>query len=154
GWLSDRLGAGRTLIACGLVWATATVLTGWSVGLFSMLAARLLLGLGEGATLPAASTAMSRWVPAGKRGYAQGVTHAAARIGNAVAPGVVVAVMTVYGWRESFYVCAAVSFLWVIVWAWVFTEFPQDHPRITAEELTELSEQERPVMRPRIPWRR
>ena len=66
GWLSDRFGAKRTLIACGLVWATATVLTGLAIGLMSMLAARLLLGLGEGATLPAASTAMSRWVPKGE----------------------------------------------------------------------------------------
>ena len=155
GWLSDRFGAKRTLIACGLVWATATVLTGLSIGLMSILAARLLLGLGEGATLPAASTAMSRWVPKEKRGYAQGVTHAAARIGNAVAPAVVVAVMTTYGWRESFYVCAAISFLWVLVWALAFTEFPVNHPRITPEELQELSDNAHGTKPPpQIPWRR
>jgi MFS transporter, ACS family, glucarate transporter len=155
GWLSDRFGAKRTLIACGLVWATATVLTGLSIGLMSILAARLLLGLGEGATLPAASTAMSRWVPKEKRGYAQGVTHAAARIGNAVAPAVVVAVMTTYGWRESFYVCAAISFLWVLVWALAFTEFPVNHPRITPEELQELSDNAHGTNPPpQIPWRR
>src|SRR6201997_3556773 len=62
GWVSDRLGARRTLIACGLVWASATVLTGMAGGLASLLLARLLLGLGEGATFPAATTAMSRWV--------------------------------------------------------------------------------------------
>jgi MFS transporter, ACS family, glucarate transporter len=155
GWLSDRFGARRTLIVCALVWATATVLTGMAGGLGSLLAARLLLGLGEGATLPAASTAMSRWVPRGKRGYAQGVTHAAARIGNAAAPAVVVAIMTARGWRESFYVCAGVSFLWVVVWALAFTEYPKDHPRITAEELAELSgADEGAAAQRQIPWRR
>lgn len=139
GWLSDRFGARRTLIVCALVWSVATVLTGMSAGLLSMLGARLLLGLGEGATLPAASTAMSRWVSRGRRGYAQGITHAAARVGNAVAPAVVVAIMVADGWRASFYVCAAFSFLWVVIWAAAFTEYPKDHPRITAEELAELS---------------
>ncbi|HMH64339.1 MAG TPA: MFS transporter, partial [Rhizomicrobium sp.] len=28
GWVSDRFGTRRTLIACSLIWATATVLTG------------------------------------------------------------------------------------------------------------------------------
>jgi len=160
GWLSDRFGARRTLIACGLVWTVATFLTGMALGLASLLAARLLLGLGEGATLPSASTAMSRWVARDKRGYAQGLTHAAARIGNAAAPPVVVAIMTVSGWRESFYVCAAISFLWVIVWALTFTELPKDHPRITADELAELSAevdtetQSDTNTQPELPWRR
>src|ERR1700757_4997727 len=50
GWVSDRFGAKRTLLACGALWAAATVLTGLAGGLVSMLVARLLLGLGEGAT--------------------------------------------------------------------------------------------------------
>src|ERR1700688_5184200 len=46
GWISDRFGARRTLIACGLVWGGATILTGMAGGFASMLAARTLLGLG------------------------------------------------------------------------------------------------------------
>src|SRR5580698_4122172 len=93
GWVSDRFGARRTLIACGIVWGGATVLTGMAGGLASLLLARLLLGLGEGATFPAATTAMCRWVPKAERGRAQGLTHAAARVGNAVAPGLIILVM-------------------------------------------------------------
>jgi MFS family permease len=150
GWISDRFGARRTLIVCGIVWGGATALTGLSTGLVSMLVARVLLGLGEGATFPAATAAMSRWVPKGKRGYAQGVTHAAARIGNAVAPWGVVAIMSVYGWRASFFVCAGLSLLWVILWALTFTEYPKNHPRITAPELAALTVP--PASKPIIPW--
>jgi MFS family permease len=151
GAISDRFGARRTLIGCGLLWTGATVLTGLAGGLGSLLVARLLLGLGEGGTFPAATTAMSRWVPTDRRGYAQGVTHAAARIGNAVAPGAIVIVMSAYGWRASFYACAALSFAWVALWAWCFTERPQDHARITPAELALLpSGTARP---PRVPWR-
>ncbi len=138
GWISDRFGARRTLIACGLIWASATALTGLAGGLASLLLARVLLGLGEGASFPAATTAMSRWVAMGQRGYAQGVTHAAARIGNAVAPAVIVFLMAAWGWRASFYVCAALSFSWVALWALTFTEHPKNHPRVTEAELAML----------------
>ncbi|ACC73374.1 MFS transporter [Paraburkholderia phymatum] len=151
GWVSDRFGAKRTLIACGAIWAFATLLTGFAGGLVSLLFARVLLGFGEGATFPAATAAMSRWVAKEKRGFAQGITHAAARIGNAVAPGVIVLVMTTWGWRESFYICGAFSLLWVVVWAMTFAEHPKEHRRITQAELDVL-----PAPKPKapnLPWK-
>jgi ACS family glucarate transporter-like MFS transporter len=152
GWVSDRFGARRTLIVCGLVWAGATILTGTASGFVSLLIARLLLGIGEGATFPAATSAMSRWVAREKRGIAQGITHAAARIGNAVAPTVIVAVMAVYGWRASFFLCAAMSFAWVGLWAASFTEHPGEHPRITQAELAALPKPA--VRKSAVPWAR
>jgi MFS family permease len=151
GWVSDRFGAKRTLIACGAIWALATLLTGFAGGLVSLLFARVLLGFGEGATFPAATAAMSRWVAKEKRGFAQGITHAAARIGNAVAPGVIVLVMTTWGWRESFYICGAFSLLWVVVWAMTFTEYPKEHRRITQEELDFLPPPKAKMAN--VPWK-
>jgi MFS family permease len=150
GWVSDRFGARRTLIACGLIWASATALTGFATGLVSLLVARVLLGFGEGATFPAATSAMSRWVAKEKRGFAQGITHAAARIGNAAAPAFIVYIMATHGWRESFFVCAGLSFVWVALWALTFTEKPTDHPRITPEELAVLPVQQK--TKPKVPW--
>lgn len=150
GWVSDRFGARWTLIASGIIWAGATLWTGMAGGLLSLLMARVLLGFGEGAAFPAATSAMSRWVPREKRGYAQGLTHAAARIGNAAAPTAIVIVMASYGWRASFYACAVLSFLWVALWALTFTEHPKDHPRITAAQLAELPAP--PTERLDVPW--
>ncbi|WP_368622722.1 MFS transporter [Paraburkholderia sp. BR13444] len=150
GWVSDRFGARRTLLFCGAIWGLATVFTGLAGGLASLLAARLVLGFGEGATFPAATSAMSRWVAKEKRGFAQGITHAASRVGNAVAPALIVLVMTTWGWRESFYICGALSLVWVALWAITFTEHPKDHPRVTPEELAVL-----PAVKPKVaglPW--
>lgn len=152
GWVSDRFGARKTLIVCGVLWAFSTILTGMAAGLLSLLAARLLLGFGEGATFPAASRAMSRWVPRGRRGFAQGVTHACARIGNAAAPAVIVYIMATHGWRASFYVCGAVSFVWVALWWCSFVEDPHEHPRITRSELDSLPPRQDQEMH--VPWRR
>jgi MFS family permease len=151
GWVSDKFGARKTLIWCGLVWAVGTILTGFAGGMISLLLARLLLGFGEGATFPAATSAMSRWVARENRGFAQGITHAFSRIGNAVAPTAVVAIMASYGWREAFYLCGFFSLAWVAIWSLVFTEEPAQHPRITPQELNSLPVVKKNVVQ--VPWR-
>lgn len=151
GWVSDRFGAKRTLIYSGLIWALATILTGFAGGLVSLLAARVLLGLGEGATFPAATSAMARWIPKENRGFAQGITHAFARVGNAVAPALIVFILVEYGWRWSFYASGLLSLVWVILWALFFTENPADHPLITPEE---LAKKPAPRKIQKTPWKR
>ena len=138
GWVSDRFGAKRTLIACALIWAVATTLTGLAGGFGTLVAARLLLGLGEGATFPASTSAMASWVTRDRRGLAQGITHSSARLGNAVAPMLVLALMTAFNWRFSFYLLGALSAGWLVLWYVTYTEKPGDHPRITAAEISSL----------------
>src|SRR5437773_11912488 len=86
GWIGDRVGPRRTLFLCGLIWAGATILTGLVGGLAALVLVRVLVGVGEGATFPVATRAMQSWIAAGDRGFAQGITHSFARLGNAVTP--------------------------------------------------------------------
>ncbi|MHC2106758.1 MFS transporter [Methylobacterium sp. CM6246] len=138
GMTADRLGARRTLVLCGIVWTVGTLLTGFVGGLLSLVLARLLLGVGEGATFPAATTAMTRWVPTAERGYAQGVVHSCSRLANTVTPPLVVLMAAYFGWRGTFIALAAVSLCWIVVWALYFRDEPSDHPGCTPEELAEL----------------
>ena len=138
GWVGDRFGPRRTLTICSFIWAGATVLTGFAGGLMSMVIARVLLGLGEGATFPTATRAMSNWTPSASRGFAQGITHAFARIGNAVTPPLVTWLMVALSWRASFIVLGGVSFLWALAWVWYFRDNPRDHAKITAAEVNVL----------------
>src|SRR5471030_3429558 len=50
GWVGDRFGPRRTLFVCGVVWAAATILTGFSGGFVALFLCRVLVGIGEGAT--------------------------------------------------------------------------------------------------------
>src|SRR6202163_3020734 len=50
GWVSDRFGPRRTLFWCGMIWAAATIMTGFVHGLLTLFIARVALGFGEGAT--------------------------------------------------------------------------------------------------------
>ncbi len=152
GWVGDRFGPRRTLTICSFLWAGATVLTGLAGGLVSLVVARVLLGLGEGATFPTATRAMSNWTPAGSRGFAQGITHAFARIGNTVTPPLVTWLMLAISWRASFFILGAVSFLWALAWVWYFRDNPRDHASITAEELSKLPAYVGVKESPKVPW--
>ncbi len=134
GWFGDRFGARWVLTGCGVVWALATIATGLVGGLGTLLLARVLLGLGEGATFPTATRAMAGWMPGGKSGFAQGITHASARLGNAVTPPLIVALIALVTWRGSFVAIGVISLVWALAWAWYFRDDPRDHPGVTAAE--------------------
>ncbi|MCJ2013759.1 MFS transporter [Methylobacterium sp. J-076] len=152
GSVGDRFGARRTLMICGIIWAAATVLTGLVGGLLSLFLARVLLGFGEGATFPTATRAMQNWTAPGKRGFAQGITHAFARLGNAVAPPIVAFLIYHFGWRVSFYVLGVISFVWVLIWYYYFRDDPSDHHRITQAELDTLPPPRKVGIRQSVPW--
>jgi MFS family permease len=156
GWLGDRWGARRTLFICGLVWASATALTGLVGGLTSLYMVRLLLGIGEGATFPVATRAMQSWVPAERRGYAQGLTHAFSRIGNSVTPLMVVALISVVAWRGAFVALGIASLAWVVAWVWYYRDVPTEHAAITPDDLAKLPNRGQGATRKQIqvPWAR
>jgi len=156
GWLGDHVGPRRTLFLCGIVWATATILTGFTGSLVTLFLVRLLIGVGEGATFPVATRAMQAWTAPGRRGFAQGITHAFARLGNALTPPMVAWLIAVVTWRGSFVALGCVSLVWVVTWVWYFRDVPADHPAITTAELERLPHRGQPphtASRPAVPWR-
>src|SRR5208283_730483 len=116
GWFGDHVGARRTLLGCGIVVAATTIATGLAGGLASLFAVRLALGFGEGAAFPTATRAMAAWLPRESWGYAQGVTHSAARLGNAITPPIISALILALSWRASFVIVGTASLAWVVAW--------------------------------------
>src|SRR6266850_1906468 len=156
GWVSDRFGARRTLTVSAIIWALSTLLTGLVSGLGTMLAARVMLGFGEGATFPTATRAMSDWTAEIKRGFAQGITHSSARLGNALTPPLVAWLITLVTWRGSFILLGIISLAWAAAWVWYFRDDPGEHPGITPAELEVLPRYalRRERKKDPVPWRR
>jgi MFS family permease len=138
GWLSDRIGARWALTVSAVIWGSATLVTGMTTTLAAMLAARAVLGFGEGATFPIATRAMCEWLPERRRAFAQGVTHSSSRLGAAVTPPLVAWLIALITWRGSFVVLGIVSLAWALAWAVYFRDNPADHVNITAKELESL----------------
>jgi MFS family permease len=137
GWVADKFGARRSLTVFAIIWSSATVLMGLANSLSGMILGRVLLGIGVSA-LPVATRAMSNWMPAEKRGFAQGITHACARLGNALTPPLVAWLILLVSWRGSFVVIGAISFLWAIMWGIYFRDDPAEHQGITPYDLERL----------------
>jgi sugar phosphate permease len=155
GWVGDRVGPRLTLFVCGLIWTIATIFTGLAGGLASLLMMRVLLGIGEGATFPVATRAMQTWTALERRGFAQGITHAFARFGNAVTPPLVAGLIAVSTWRGAFVALGGFSLVWVIVWVSYFRNNPADHPGVTEAELARLPNRGvAPIgARSAVPWK-
>ncbi|MFD1557527.1 MFS transporter [Paraburkholderia silviterrae] len=122
GWMADKYGARKTLFLFGAIWSISTFMTGLVGGFVSLGLARLMLGIGEGATFPAATRAIRQWIPASRWGFAQGLTHAASRFGTGIAPPLVVALMAMGSWREPFYVLGVLSITWSVAWVVLYRD--------------------------------
>jgi MFS family permease len=140
GYFGDKFGPRLMLFVSGLIVCAATAATGAVGGLASLFAARLLLGIGEGATFPTAARAMPAWVPERSWGFAQGITHSFARTGNGLV-----------SWRGAFVVLALLSLIWVLVWVWYFRDVPAAPP-LTTEELATLPVRSRGNAAKSVPW--
>ena len=152
-WIGDKFGPRLILTVCCAIVGVATILTGAAGGFLSLIAARLALGLGEGAAFSTATRAMSTWTPAGRWGFAQGITHSYAHIGNALTPPLMIALFAFITWRGSFVVTGSASLVWLVVWAWYFRDDPRRHPAITKADLAALPARAAGG-RPSVPWLR
>jgi len=153
GYFGDRFGARRTLCVSGLIVCISTAATGLVNGLASLIAARLALGIGEGATFPTATRAMSVWTPERNWAFAQGITHSFARIGNALTPPLIALLIELVSWRGSFVVLALASLVWVALWTWYFHDVPTSPP-LSKQELASLPARSRRGSDEPVPWLR
>ena len=149
GWAGDRLGPRLALTLCGGVVCLATILTGFAGGFAALVAARLALGFGEGSAFPTATRAMALWMPAHRWGFAQGITHAAARLGNALTPLLIAGLQAYVSWRMSFVVVGLFSVTWIVLWHRVSRETPR---RTAAQADPAATSRADPP--PSIPWTR
>jgi sugar phosphate permease len=134
GWFGDRFGPRRALAGVVVWWSAFTAATtlAWSGG--SMIAIRFLFGMGEAGAFPIATRSLSRWMLPSERGWAQGLTHAGSRLGGAVTPVMVVALIAQFGWRAPFLLFAGVGLLWAALWVWYYRDEPAQHRFVNAAE--------------------
>ncbi len=153
GYLGDKFGARMTLTVSVLIVSVATASTAFAGSLAALFMARIALGIGEGATLPTATRAMALWIPENRWGFAQGITHTFARLGNALTPPLIVLLLGAMSWRESFLVVALFSLVWVIVWIWYLRYIPKDKPSTPSAASSDSNLNRRGVNEP-VPWLR
>jgi predicted MFS family arabinose efflux permease len=106
GLVSDRTGSRKgLLILATLAFSACSFLSGLAGSFFAMLGARLLMGAAEGGIMPISQAMIAAEVTPERRGLAMGVTQnfGSNLLGSFVAPVLLVAFATAYGWRNAFF---------------------------------------------------
>ncbi len=116
GRLLDRIGTRRGFLLIMLWWSGACALHGFAMSFGFLLAARSLLGMGEGGAFPAATRVVAEWVPAERRSTAMGIINAGTAIGSVLAPPLIGMVLLMSGWRTVFFTAGAAGMAWAVWW--------------------------------------
>jgi ACS family D-galactonate transporter-like MFS transporter len=116
GWLVDRFEVGWIMAGGFFLWSTATAVTGIVHGFALLLAARLVLGMGESVAYPSYSKILARHFPEDRRGFANSVIVAGLACGPGFGMYAGGMLMARYGWRPFFIVLGLVSLMWLVPW--------------------------------------
>jgi len=85
-------------------------------GFVLLLAARLVLGVGESVSFPACSNILARYFPEEQRGFANSVVVIGFATGPAFSMFLGGMAMARFGWRPFFVVVGVLSLLWLVPW--------------------------------------
>jgi MFS family permease len=104
GFIADRIGRRRSLMASILVYSVASFACGLSTTVVMLAVFRFVLGLGMGGEWTSGAALVAETWPAEHRGKALGLVQSSWAIGEMLAAAVVLVVLPRFGWRAVFFV--------------------------------------------------
>jgi ACS family glucarate transporter-like MFS transporter len=165
GYLSDRFGPRKVLIAAIAWWSVLTAttalaprlfLTGWFGVAWSFAIVRFLIGIGEAPSSPAYTKVVANWMGSSRRGLGSSFNLLGIGLGGALTPLLITFIMQRWGWRTAFYCCGLLGIVAAGAWYFLATDRPDQNPRVNPAEL-DLIGRGRPQDKPLVsgsgvPW--
>jgi len=155
GWLADRFGGKRVLMAAVVIWSLGTFLTPPSAAISfgALLLIRSLLGLGESVHFPAAHSIAAQWTIASERSRAISLYVSGASLGTIVALLASPLIVLSLGWPAVFYISGGLGLLWLAAWMLLAADDPGNCVGISAQELVVIRADQPATPRAKsIPW--
>src|SRR5271156_2968254 len=136
GWMADRFGGHRVLAGGVAIWSIATFVTpiAAAASFAALLAARVLLGLGEGVNFPSIHSLTARWTLPSERARVLSVNYSGMYVGTVLALSASPLIIKAFGWPALFYISGALGLVWVAVWMWLAADCPENSTRVGAAE--------------------
>lgn len=150
GRIVDRIGARWGFGVAFLIWQIAHIAHAGARSMSGFIAARVLLGIGEGGGFPGGIKAVAEWFPKKERAFATGLFNAGTNIGAIVTPLVVPAITLAWGWQMAFIVTGIAGLIWLPIWLLVYRR-PREHPKVSPAELAYI-EQDPPDPVEKVGW--
>lgn len=157
GFLADKFGA-RVLLSAGMLCTSfltlfTAIVADWGPNWLIVL--RILEGLGEGVTYPAAASFWARWAPAHERSRMIGFCFAGAQMGTVLAIPLTGLLIEISGWPSVFYWFGGVGCVWCLVFFLYARNSPSEFKGLSkAEKEYILKNRTLPDKMPPIPWKK
>lgn len=117
GLVGHRLPASWLLAGMAVVWSAAQLpILVPAAGFGTLIVTRVLLGAGEGPSLPMANHVAFTWFPPHRRTTVAGLITLGGAIGVIVGGPLLAAVISLLGWRWAFGLLGAVGLVWTALW--------------------------------------
>jgi MFS family permease len=143
GWLVDRFDVKWVFGLGFFIWSASTAVTGLLHGFAALLAARIVLGIGESVAFPAYGKIIGTHFQESRRGFANAIVITGLALGPALGMFIGGNVVGRFGWRPFFLVLGLAALLWLPPWwAWMprSTSRPNRTPEATAGVLAILQQ--------------
>jgi MFS family permease len=118
-------------------WSLFTMLTGMAHSIAQFFGARLMLGVGEAACLPACTKVAFNWFPRTERGLACSLFNSGSAVGSALSLPLVALLIAMVGWRGSFVITGLLGFAWLLAWWFIYRD-PEQYRAIAPQAVDAL----------------
>jgi D-galactonate transporter len=153
GWIIDRIGVRLSLALAVGWWSLFTITTGFARGISQFIGARLMLGVGEAASLPSFTKVAFNWFPRRERAIACSIFNSGSTAGTAFSAPLVTWLIIMTGWRGAFIVTGLLGIVWVLFWWFVYRD-PERYRAIAPAEVDALLAERSPpiTVTAKISW--
>lgn len=121
GFLANRIEAKLLVLCMVVVWSICQLPIAYSGSIATIVACRVVLGLGEGPAWPVAVHAIYKWFPDSRRNLPIAILAQGSGVGLIFAGFLIPAITVHWGWRANFSVLAVAGFAWALLW-WYLAE--------------------------------
>lgn len=139
GFLVNRWPTKWVLAGLATVWAATQFPMLWASTLNEVVAARVLLGLGEGPAFAVVLHAVFKWFEDDRRAVPTSIVSEGAAFGIVLAAPVVAYFIVAQGWRFGFGLLGTLTAAWVVLWLIFGSEGKVNRPSAEAGNLQPVS---------------
>lgn len=122
GWLADRTSRVKVLSAACAIWSAATAACGLAANYGQLVAARMMVGVGEAGGVPPSYAIISDTFPRERRTTAMAIFNLGPPIGSALGVAFGASLAAAFDWRMPFYVIGGIGVVTAAMVYWVVRE--------------------------------
>jgi ACS family glucarate transporter-like MFS transporter len=138
GFATSRFGV-QKLFSVGMILTSAfTGLMGTATSLFTLQAYRFGLGIAEGPLPIGIATTINNWFSIREKATASGIFLSSVKFGPVIVPPICAVIVSVWGWREIFFICAVPGLVLAAVWYFLVPDNPADSRFCSQKEIDHI----------------